>query len=48
MDEKTLQEMIANGELSCMTECAYGSAIGDDECNNTLKKKENKEEDKNV
>ena len=31
--------MIASGELGVMTECAYGSAVADTECENTLKKK---------
>lgn len=38
MNEKTIEEMIANGELGVMSECAYGSAIADTEKNNTLKK----------
>lgn len=44
MNEKDINEMIANGELGVMTECAYGSAIADTEKNNNLKKdmKENK------
>lgn len=37
MDEKTLQEMIEKGELSVMSECAYGSAIADTEKENALK-----------
>lgn len=43
MDEKTLQQMIENGELGTMTECAYGSSIADNEKANTLKKKDQKE-----
>ena len=35
---KELEEMIKNGELSVMSECAYGEAIADDERNNTLNK----------
>lgn len=35
---KELEEMIKNGELSVMSECAYGEAIADDERNNTLSK----------
>ena len=37
---KTIEEMIASGELGVMTECAYGSAVADAECENTLKKKQ--------
>ena len=36
---KTIEDMIASGELSVMTECAYGSAVADTEYENTLKKK---------
>ena len=36
---KTIEEMIASGELGTMTECAYGSAVADKECENTLNKK---------
>ena len=36
---KTIEEMIASGEIGTMTECAYGSAVADTECENTLKKK---------
>ena len=43
--DKTIEEMIANGEIGVMTECAYGSAIADDEHNNTLKKKKKKDEE---
>ena len=35
---KELEEMIKNGELSVMSECAYGEAIADDERNNILNK----------
>ena len=37
--EKTINDMIDSGELSVMTECAYGKAVGDDEKENILKKK---------
>lgn len=44
MDDKKLQEMIENGEIGTMTECAYGSSVADKEKENTLKKKkENKD-----
>lgn len=33
---KTIEEMIASGEIGTMTECAYGSAVADRECENTL------------
>ena len=36
---KNIEEMINSGEMSVMTECAYGEAIGDSEMNNTLNKK---------
>lgn len=36
---KDLEKMIESGELSTMTECAYGEAIADTEYENTLKKK---------
>lgn len=39
---KTIEEMIKNGELSFLSECAYGETIADDEKNNTLKNKNNK------
>lgn len=45
MSNEEIQKMIENGELGCMTECAYGSAIAKDEVNNTLKK-DNKQENK--
>lgn len=44
MTEKDIQEMINNGELGVMTECAYGSAIADTEKSNTLKKKKEQED----
>ena len=34
-----IEEMIKNGELSFLSECAYGETIADEEKNNTLKKK---------
>lgn len=37
MNEKDIQEMINNGELGVMTECAYGSAVADTEKDNNLK-----------
>ena len=37
---KTIDDMIASGELGVMTECAYGSAIADTEHVNKLKKKD--------
>ena len=42
--KESIEEMIKNGELSVMSECAYGEAIADDERNNTLNKsdKDNK------
>ncbi len=36
---KTIEDMIASGEIGTMTECAYGSAVADTESDNTLKKK---------
>ena len=36
---KSIEDMIASGELGTMTECAYGSAIADTEHENNLKKK---------
>lgn len=36
--EKSIEDMIASGELGVMTECAYGSAIADTEHENNLKK----------
>lgn len=41
---KSIEDMIASGELGVMTECAYGSSVADDELKNTLKKKEESEE----
>ena len=35
---KTIEDMIASGEIGTMTECAYGSAIADVECENILNK----------
>lgn len=48
MSDKNIQEMINNGELGVMTECAYGSSIADTEKNNILnkKKKESNEDSK--
>ena len=40
---KTIDDMIASGELGVMTECAYGSAVADTECENTLKQNKNKD-----
>jgi len=37
-NNKSIEEMIENGELAVMSECAYGTAIADDEKNNTLNK----------
>lgn len=37
--DKTIEDMIASGELGVMTECAYGSAVADTECENILKSK---------
>lgn len=37
-NEAALQELINNGEMTTMTECAYGCAIADDEKKNKLKK----------
>ena len=39
MTDKELQELIEKGELSTMSECAYGSAIADEEKKNTLHEK---------
>ena len=36
--EKEIEKMIESGELSSMTECAYGSTVADTEKDNTLKK----------
>lgn len=36
--DKTIEQMIESGELSVMTECAYGSTIADTESNNVLHK----------
>ena len=36
---KTIEDMIASGEIGVMTECAYGSAVADTEIENTLKPK---------
>lgn len=44
-NNKTIEEMIASGEIGTMTECAYGSAVADTECENTLKKKVVKDEE---
>lgn len=41
-DDKKIQELIENGELSVMSECAYGSAVADTEKNNTLPKDKEK------
>lgn len=41
-NNKTIEEMIRDGELSFLSECAYGETIADDEKNNTLKNKNNK------
>jgi hypothetical protein len=41
---KKMEEMIANGEIGSMTECAYGAAIADDEQKNVLNKKKKEEE----
>jgi hypothetical protein len=35
---KTVEEMIESGELSVMTECAYGKTVADSESNMKLKK----------
>lgn len=35
---KTIEDMIASGEIGVMTECAYGSAVADTECENVLNK----------
>ena len=35
---KTIEAMIASGEIGTMTEGAYGSAVADKEIENTLKK----------
>lgn len=44
--QKTIDDMIASGELGVMTECAYGSAIADTEHDNTLKKDKKVEAEK--
>lgn len=36
--DKEIEKMIADGELSTMTECAYGEAIAETETKNKLKK----------
>jgi hypothetical protein len=38
-----IEKMIESGELSVMTECAYGKAIADDEKKNVLKNKTDEE-----
>lgn len=35
---KNIEDMIASGEIGVMTECAYGSAVADTECENILNK----------
>ena len=35
---KSIEDMIASGEIGVMTECAYGSAVADKECENVLNK----------
>ncbi len=46
MQDKTIEEMIASGEIGTMTECAYGASIADTEIENNLKKKlKDKKED---
>ena len=39
---KTIEDMIESGEIGTMTECAYGSAIADKECKNTLNETQTK------
>ena len=41
---KTIEDMIASGELGTMTECAYGSTVADLEHENNLKKKKEEKE----
>ena len=36
---KNIEDMINSGEIGVMTECAYGSAVADTECDNVLNKK---------
>jgi hypothetical protein len=38
--EKEIQKMVDSGELSVLTECAYGKAVADSEQKNTLNKDE--------
>jgi hypothetical protein len=38
LTDKELEKMIENGELSTMTECAYGEAIAGMETKNNLNK----------
>ena len=38
MNNKTIEDMIASGELGTMTECAYGSTIADTESENVINK----------
>ena len=44
-NNRTIEEMIASGELGTMTECAYGSTIADSEAENILKSKKDKKEE---
>ena len=45
MDEKTLNQMIENGEIGTMTECAYGEAVANTESDNIIKNKKKKDID---